>query len=165
MRVSWNATSVGMRMRTVAPRVAQGAPLRRLTLLWSHGSYGYSIQHDMVGYAMRHHACLPRGCHEWLSDSPQHVAARNTAASSADAGLEIVRERGSAPKGVAHSTASSARTAGETLESRCLQIVCSWFDNPPPKEAPRSRISRSTSPFSGRRLVIGAITTCARPAL
>jgi len=59
----------------------------------------------------------------------------------------IVRERGSAPKGGAHSTVFFAYTASETLENSFFtdNLLMVWQSTP--KVAPRSRISRSAAPL------------------
>jgi len=45
-------------------------------------------------------------------------------------GLPGFSEQGSAPQGGAHSTVCFACAASETLGSRFLEIICSWFGNP-----------------------------------
>jgi len=60
----------------------------------------------------------------------------------------VVRKRGSAPKGGAHSTVGFAYTASETLESCFVpdNLLMVWQSTP--KVVPRIRISRSAAPFS-----------------
>jgi len=50
---------------------------------------------------------------------------------------------------------SSHTQPARLWKAACLHMICSWFDNPPPKVITGSRISRSASPFSQLRKITG----------